>query len=230
MPIQVLCTGCSVKLAVPDSAAGKHVRCPKCRAVLAVPAPEPEGPKFEVVEPERPAAPVRKRAQNDDGDDDAPMSLEREEEKTERPKPRKRPRYDDDDDDEEPRRKTPRRSLKRPRRRRGGSNPLAALGSVGTLVAVVGGVWLLGLLLGLVVPAAFLLPVVIGYLVLLVGGVWFLIIAFSDNVMQGLLCLFVPFYSLLYLITNWDTCKGAFLTQLGGWLMIVVTAVLSGIR
>lgn len=229
MPIQVLCSGCSVKLAVPDGAAGKHVRCPKCRAAVAVPEPAPEGPKFEVVEPERPPAPVRKRARDEDDGDDAPMALEREEEKADRPRPRRRREYDDDDD-EEPRRKPPRRSLKRPRRRRGGSNPLASLGSVGTLVAVVGGVWLLGLLLGLVVPAAFLLPVVLGYLVALAGGIWFLIIAFSDNVMQGLLCLFVPFYSLLYLISNWETCKGAFLTQLGGWLMIVVTAGAAGVR
>jgi phage FluMu protein Com len=47
MTIAVRCTGCQSKLNAPPAAAGKSMKCPKCQAVLRVPAAEPEG--FEVV-------------------------------------------------------------------------------------------------------------------------------------------------------------------------------------
>lgn len=42
--IQVTCPGCDRKLRLDDTLAGKKVRCPTCRAVCAVPAPEPPVP------------------------------------------------------------------------------------------------------------------------------------------------------------------------------------------
>ncbi len=38
MPIEFLCQNCSQQLRVPDTAAGKNARCPKCSTILAVPA------------------------------------------------------------------------------------------------------------------------------------------------------------------------------------------------
>lgn len=38
MPLTVPCTGCPTKLSAPESAAGKQIRCPKCKAVVTVPA------------------------------------------------------------------------------------------------------------------------------------------------------------------------------------------------
>ncbi len=38
MPIEFLCSSCNQQLRVPDGAAGKNARCPKCATVLAVPA------------------------------------------------------------------------------------------------------------------------------------------------------------------------------------------------
>jgi len=38
MPIEVTCSSCQKRLRVPDHAAGKKIRCPKCRGVLNVPA------------------------------------------------------------------------------------------------------------------------------------------------------------------------------------------------
>jgi len=239
MPITVLCSGCSAKLAAPDRAAGKNVKCPKCQTLIAIPAqtPQPEAePKFEVIEPpERPAAPARKRDRDQDDDDATPLSLEREE-KAERPKPRKRRDEDDAEDDREPRprrkKSSSRRSFEEPSRRRSrrrsGGNPLAGLGSGGVIGAAVVGLWLIGLVLGLIWPVALILPAGIGYLVAFVGGIWFLIIAFTDNAVQGLLCLFVPFYSLFYLISNWDSCKTAFLVQVGGVFMILITTFAAG--
>lgn len=43
------------------------------------------------------------------------------------------------------------------------------------------------------------------------GGFWLLGIAFSDSLVQGLLCLLVPFYGLFYVATHWDETKVAFL-------------------
>ena len=233
MPITVLCTGCSAKLTAPDGAAGKRVKCPKCQTVLIVlaPPPQPEaGPKFELVEtPEEPPAPVRKRVHDDEDDDAAPMSLEREE----KPAPsRPRPRRDEEEDDPEPPRRkkaSGRGSSKRRGSRRSGGNPLAALGTGGAIGAAVGGVWLIGLVLGLIWAPALLLPVVIGYLVAFAGGIWFLVVAFSDSPAQGLLCLFIPFYSLIYLISNWEICKHPFSVQVGGMFMLIITSCLGGV-
>lgn len=38
MPIPVVCASCQTRLNAPDAAAGKKVKCPKCQAVMAVPA------------------------------------------------------------------------------------------------------------------------------------------------------------------------------------------------
>src|SRR5262245_4844145 len=46
MPVDVTCGGCSRKMRVPDTAAGKRIKCPKCQAVIAVPgAGEPAVPR-----------------------------------------------------------------------------------------------------------------------------------------------------------------------------------------
>src|SRR5688572_5782354 len=37
MPIELLCPGCNQLLRVPDTAAGKAAKCPKCATVLSVP-------------------------------------------------------------------------------------------------------------------------------------------------------------------------------------------------
>jgi hypothetical protein len=38
MPIEVFCDSCQKKLRVPDTAAGKRIKCPKCQGVINVPA------------------------------------------------------------------------------------------------------------------------------------------------------------------------------------------------
>src|SRR5262245_29111942 len=38
MPIEVTCQSCSGQFRLPDSAAGKKIRCPKCKRPLEVPA------------------------------------------------------------------------------------------------------------------------------------------------------------------------------------------------
>ena len=65
-----------------------------------------------------------------------------------------------------------------------------------------------------------MVPILLGWLTALVGGVMFLIVAFQDDVMQGILCWFVPFYSLFYLITHWEEEKVPFFIQIAGFVMV----------
>lgn len=114
MPISIICTGCKKKLTVPDTAAGKKVRCPSCQAVIAVPAAEEfVEPEDDFVEPDeetavaeaplpakkKPAARKRRDAEDDDGyglDEEA--EEEREDLERRRKKKEKRRRRDDDED------------------------------------------------------------------------------------------------------------------------------------
>jgi hypothetical protein len=59
MPIEVSCASCSGQFRLPDSAAGKKIRCPKCRATIEVPAAEPATSRpTEVITPAPPPPPV----------------------------------------------------------------------------------------------------------------------------------------------------------------------------
>jgi ribosomal protein S27E len=82
------------------------------------------------------------------------------------------------------------------------SDILGIIGAVAGLlflVAAIGGVFFFPL-------GIFVLLVLFfdGSLIGSVGSIWMLIKAFEEDVGQGLLILFVPFYGLYYLLTNWD--------------------------
>jgi predicted Zn finger-like uncharacterized protein len=114
----ITCNGCNSKIRVPDTAAGKRVKCPKCATVIKVPEAEktpdveptavssaPLPPPPEPQEPADPEAfsttpsssgakppPIKKtRASSiDDGDDDEPE-----------PPGKRRRKYDDDEDEDD---------------------------------------------------------------------------------------------------------------------------------
>jgi hypothetical protein len=66
--------------------------------------------------------------------------------------------------------------------------------------------------------------IVVGWLLCLYSGICILIVAFKENPLQGLLCLFVvpgcPIYTLIFIITRWDQCAGFFFMNLGGTAVI----------
>ncbi|MDY3561871.1 DUF308 domain-containing protein [Gemmata sp. JC673] len=100
MPIIFDC-GCGKTLRVPDQHAGKHVKCPACNGVAAVPAAEPE-PTFEIVDdtaappapsPKVRGKPVPARVDDDDDDDRRGYGVSKsryEDDEEERPRPRKK--------------------------------------------------------------------------------------------------------------------------------------------
>lgn len=61
----------------------------------------------------------------------------------------------------------------------------------------------------------------VGGLIAIVGSIWFLIEAFKSGILWGLGCLFVPFVSLIWLVTHWeDGAKPFGLSLLGSVIMV----------
>lgn len=89
MPLIVACAGCRRQLRLGDAAAGRQVRCPRCKAVFTATAPPPVeieyAPDIEIDDDPPPPSP-RRRAQEED-----------------RPQFRRARRVDDDEEDGTPR-------------------------------------------------------------------------------------------------------------------------------
>src|ERR1700736_5830482 len=115
MPIDVQCSGCSTMLRAPDTAAGKKVKCPKCEAVIAVPAAADNGLAVSSAPPPPEPMAMAKAA---------PAPSRRREEEDDRPSRRRRFEEDDDDVDF--------------RRRRGLRRDAHATESTGTVPMVLG--------------------------------------------------------------------------------------------
>lgn len=99
MPITVSCSECGTTLKAPDNAAGRKVKCPKCSAVIAVPAEAAEQISSEPPARTRPAPPPPARSSRDD--DRGPRRSDRDDDDR---GPRRSDRDDDYDDDPRPRR------------------------------------------------------------------------------------------------------------------------------
>lgn len=67
-----------------------------------------------------------------------------------------------------------------------------------------------------------------GLILLLVGGVMFLISAFSESILWGLGCLFLPLVSLFFLIVHWRQAKDPFFLHLLGIGLIFGAVLLGG--
>lgn len=107
MPITITCPQCQKKLNAPDTAVGKKIRCPACKAVIDVPAEEPleEPEKFEQPDEESAVteeAPKRKPRPSEGITEEEPKSYGLDEDdanERERRREKKRRRFRDDDDD-----------------------------------------------------------------------------------------------------------------------------------
>ncbi len=72
--------------------------------------------------------------------------------------------------------------------------------------------------------------IVLGFLLSFIGGIWGLVLAFQESAVWGLLYLFVPFASLVFVITKWGkpAVKNSFLLGLLGLGIAMLGAVLGG--
>lgn len=65
----------------------------------------------------------------------------------------------------------------------------------------------------------------VGVILVVFGGVWMLIRAFSESVLWGLGCLFLPLVSLIFLILHWRQAKDPFFLQLLGLGLLFAAAL-----
>jgi hypothetical protein len=254
-----VCPGCKKKIRIPseDDPDGPPPATPRGIRSSPPKAPRPaEDVDVEVLEydePEEETPRRRTRRSAEEFQEERPARRKTDEYDDERPSGRKRPRYEDDEDepprrrrsryeedeDEEPARRRPGRYAdededepprrRRPRKRRKKSSRSGGMSSALTMLLIFAGIGLATCLPAIFLPPLMLLPIIVGWLVSFVGGIWFLIIAFQDDAMQGILCLFVPFYSLYYLITHFDEEKTAFFMQLAGIALVMAGSCAGGI-
>lgn len=64
-----------------------------------------------------------------------------------------------------------------------------------------------------------------GWVVMIVGWIMLLIAAFSESVLWGLACFFVPIVMLFYVIIHWSEAKKGLAVYLGGILLIIAAMV-----
>ncbi len=67
-----------------------------------------------------------------------------------------------------------------------------------------------------------------GVIAIVAGGFWMLVRAFSESILWGLGCLFLPLVSLFFLIVHWRQAKDPFFLQLMGIGVIFGAAFLGG--
>jgi hypothetical protein len=256
--IRLQCPHCEKTLGVKDALAGRVGVCPQCKNKFRIPqpdAPAEDEPADERVSPapraEARAAPKRApRRDEDDDESDEPAnerytaaprresrvqagrtrrSTDEDDEEAEEPVRPRRRRYEDEDVSEEEDQPVRRQVVKRKKKkRRKSSGGFSALDPYVITLTVLGGVGLLAGLLSLVWAPFSIGPLVLGWLAAMVGGIWFLVVAFQDSALQGLLCFFVPFYSLYYLITHFDDTKRPFFLQLTGVAILMVGSCAGG--
>ena len=66
-------------------------------------------------------------------------------------------------------------------------------------------------------------------LVAVVASVWLLVVIFKEGgALWGLGSVFVPFVSLIFVITNWEPTKKPFLISLGAMIVAVAAMALGG--
>lgn len=72
-----------------------------------------------------------------------------------------------------------------------------------------------------------LLLMMVGGIGCLIGGIWFLIVAFQESVVWGLACMFIPFVSLIFLVTHWEDAGKPFLIQIVSLVPIIAGVYLA---
>lgn len=67
-----------------------------------------------------------------------------------------------------------------------------------------------------------------GLLAAVVGGLWMMVEAFKTSVLWGLAYIFIPFASLIWLVTHWEEGKRPFLIGLAGGILIFCGMMMTG--
>jgi uncharacterized protein YbaR (Trm112 family) len=219
--IRLACPKCKKKLGVQEALAGRVAVCPQCRSKFRVPQQErtTEAATEEAVTalPKREPAPPPKKSR--------PPAPESDDDSEEPARPKRRRAEDDDGPGDEEERVPRKRKKKRKKRSSAG---LAGMSPVVVGLIAAGFVWLLCVVLFVLSPSLARVGYQLGSLALFVGGIWCVVIAFQDSAVAGLLCLFVPFYALYYVIAHFEECKIPFYLYLCGFGMMITGLFVGG--
>ena len=218
--IRLQCPKCERKLVVKPEFAGRLAICPRCQTTMRVPeATAADDEPIEDLEPveEPDAAKPRSR------------------QVTEKPPRPERDEVLEDasrEEHDEPSEERPRKRRRR-RRKKKKSDALAALNFLGldTITLITLGVCLFGFLFipaSFVFPALIWIPLLIGTVVSLVGYFWIVIIAYQDDVTQGMLCFCFAPYMVYYIIVNFDDTKQAGIIWVAGTVLQIAASVVAG--
>lgn len=215
MGISVDCNHCGGRFDVKDKRAGKKVYCKLCHGVLRVPKDIHDTQKF--------VENVEEDIYFESLDEPMPHPQSKL-----TPLPQLKP--------------TPLRRAKQTRRKTSATwswklSPALIFGVI--VMCLVGGVLLTSqfnpavgrmtlaaLMIMLMVGVGF--AIMAGYIMMLVGGIGLIIAAFEEDVACGLMYIFIPFYSLYYLITRWDETRWPKMVGLGFLLSVGLTFTIAG--
>ncbi len=243
--IEHQCPHCYKTLRIKDAAAGKRVACPNCKGQFPVPDPSQtsKAREEETASSVLDSAARRERSDRrsssedtyrpeshrDDYDRGRSRGRWDDDEDYDRERGRGRGRRDDDYEDRSRRRSRdlddyddyddfdePRRRRKRKKNRKKTSESSFSLNPNLIVHLVLWGAGLLFAMIGIFLPGAAMVTIALGFLALVCGNLWFLGIAGQEGAGHVLAILFVPFYSLFYLISRFDEVKFAFLLSLSG--------------
>jgi len=223
--IRVKCPKCEKTLSIDDSKAGGVGSCPGCGQKFRIPgvkaeksaAPRPSQTKAavrrdrpapsKVANPKspKPAASPPKEAWEEE--DSSPYTMEK---PIEQPVSLIKQRLDEEDegyDDLDDMGLDPEYVRRRKAKKRKHDDAVLFLGASHFATLIIG-LFIVWIVLGTVtffVPLVAVGFYIVGSMVGLAAFIWFLVVAFQDDgALPGLLCIFLPFYWLYYLITHWE--------------------------
>jgi predicted Zn finger-like uncharacterized protein len=217
MPIPTRCPECRAQYSVPDSAAGKKVKCRQCEFVFPIASPKPKpSPKpakpvdrdrdpWDTDEVDEEEMPVLKPAKKKKPVDGLPPKIN---------KPKKKATYvsaDDDEDEDEPRPK------KKKRTQAADHDPRLMFLAIALGVVVLAGI------AGIFAPQVTLW---VGIIAIAGGGLWQLGMAFEEDDFTGWMHMRVPGYSLYFAISRISETWPAVVVQLLGAMLCVGYVVL----
>jgi hypothetical protein len=135
----------------------------------------------------------------------------------------RRPADDDDErngEDDESRR--PRKKRRKKRRGGGdGSGSELVLALFAFLLPIF--IWGIFVVIGFVAPNLAFLSFWVAVVIMAVGHLWFMAIAYEEDYMQGMLCMWVPGYSIFYLITRIGETWKPFAVECIGTVLVVIS-------
>ncbi len=200
------CPKCDKLFRLDDKLRGRTALCPICRTKFTLPSEEIlEVEEFEEIV------------------DDAITAT--------KPVPRPRtpvrsgppPAFHEDDIEEFPRKKK-----KKKKKRRRGLSFLSGPMSFQKILSILGTVWLVTLVPGIVFGPLLLIHILVGAILLFVSNIMIIYVAFNEDLACGLMLLFVPFYSLYYIITRFDEVAESLLLMAIGFGFVMGGTVALG--